>query len=259
MSFFQLSGNGKTKGNVSTKSAPVAPKPELKPTSNVKRPVSASAPGPANKRMNLDSDVQKHLSYKDLSPASQSEQPTATEETTSPEIKNLQLTYQVGDIFDAPKNCLIIHACNTEGHWGAGIALAFKKRYPKAYAAHNKYCTKDHNKVNPVPTGTTQLLAPVDGEPEHWVGCLFTSALYGKAKDNPAQILESTEASMVMLLELVEKADEDQGGDGNKISEIRMCKINSGKFGVPWVKTEEVLQGIVLQRGWRTNIEVWEQ
>jgi ADP-ribose 1''-phosphate phosphatase len=60
-----------------------------------------------------------------------------------------------------------------------------------------------------------------------------------------------TVAAMKMLLELVRLA-------GDEIGEIRMCKINSGKFGVPWEKTDEALRGIALQEGWQGAIEVWE-
>jgi ADP-ribose 1''-phosphate phosphatase len=166
--------------------------------------------------------------------------------------KSIQLTYHKGDMFaDAPKATMLIHACNTQGHWGAGIAKVFKERYPKAFAAHNKFCAKDHSKSSPVPTGTTQLLAPRDGDMQHWVGCVFTSAKYGKMKDKPDSIIRNTVKSMQMLLELVSQVD-------GEILDIRMCKINSGKFGVPWEKTEEALQSIVLKPGWRTKIEVWE-
>lgn len=55
---------------------------------------------------------------------------------------------------------------------------------------------------------------------------------------------------MQMLLELVSQVDD-------KITEIRMCQINSGKFGVPWEKTEEALQGFASKPHWRSVIEVW--
>lgn len=36
-----------------------------------------------------------------------------------------------------------------------------------------------------------------------------------------------------------EKAVEDE-----KVGEVRMCKINSGLFAVPWEKTKDVLESI---------------
>lgn len=192
--------------------------------------------------------------YTDLSP---SWLPDDSSQATSP--KTLQLTYHVGDIFTAPPRTLLIHACNTQGHWGAGIAKAFKTIYPKGYLAHHKFCAKEHSKTSPVPTGTAQLIAPMDadGDEGHWIGCVFTSAKYGRAKDKPDAIVKNTGESMRMLLELVKMADEERG-DGKEVGTIRMCKINSGKFGVPWEKTEEVLKEIVLKDGWRRTVEVWE-
>jgi ADP-ribose 1''-phosphate phosphatase len=64
----------------------------------------------------------------------------------------------------------------------------------------------------------------------------------------------NTGKGMEMLLELVRKAEE---GNGHKIEEVRMCMINSGKFGVEWEKTEEVLRGVVVQHGWRGEVGVW--
>ncbi|KAF3003788.1 ADP-ribose 1''-phosphate phosphatase [Curvularia kusanoi] len=164
----------------------------------------------------------------------------------------LQLTYRKGDMLvDVPKDCVLVHACNTQGVWGSGIAKSFKRQYPKAYAFHRDYCTKKHTKAKPVETGTAQLLAPLDEDRQHWIGCVFTSAKYGKNKDKPDQILENTNKSIQMLLELISQM-------GTEPREIRMCKINSGKFGVPWEKTEAIMKGIVLKSHWPTKIEVWE-
>ena len=103
---------------------------------------------------------------------------------------------------------------------------------------------------NPVPTGTTQLLASCDANRSHWIGCLFTSAKYGKAKDKPDVIVGNTIQAMQMLLELV---SQNEG-----VTSIRMCKINSGRFAVPWQDTADALTSIELQAHWRTSVEVWE-
>ena len=153
-------------------------------------------------------------------------------------------------MFEAPNGCLLVHACNTQGVWGSGIAEAFKGRYPKAYAAYRAFCTKKHSASNPVPTGTTQLLASCDANRSHWIGCLFTSAKYGKAKDKPDVIVGNTIQAMQMLLELV---SQNEG-----VTSIRMCKINSGRFAVPWQDTADALTSIELQAHWRTSVEVWE-
>jgi ADP-ribose 1''-phosphate phosphatase len=224
---------------------------KLQPKAKGKRPASPSAPASASKKPNNHSsptsEPETHLAYKDLSLKWLDALPVNPENKKQ---ETLRLIHHTGDMFSAPPSTLLIHACNTQGHWGAGIALAFKTRYPAAYAAHRDFCTKEHSKQDSVPTGTAQLLAPVDNG-QHWIGCLFTSKKYGKAKDKPDVILRNTEMAVQMLLELVKMK-------GAEVGDVRMCKVNSGKFGVEWERTEEVLKGIVLREGWRGEIEVWE-
>lgn len=213
---------------------------------NLKRNCS-SLPAP-NKKIKTDSkDGTRHLDYRNVTTGWLDR--TATRDDAS---KALRIIYHKGDMFaQAPRGCVLVHACNTQGHWGAGIAKAFKQRFPKAYADHHDFCAKDHDKSQPVSTGTAQLIAPRDGHEQHWIGCVFTSAKYGKGKDKPDVVVRNTGKSLQMLLELISHVDDE-------ISAIRMCKINSGKFGVPWEKTEEVIKGLVLQPHWHHEIEVWE-
>lgn len=160
----------------------------------------------------------------------------------------LTLTIHKGDLFAAPPGTLLLHACNTLGHWGAGIAAAFKARYPRAYALHSAYC-KSHT----VPTGSAHLIAPVDPA-GHWIGCLYTSARYGRRKDPVQSILSKSGEAMEQVLELVRRVEE-QGGE---VGKVRMCRINSGLFGVEWERTREVLEGISVREGWREEVQVWE-
>lgn len=212
----------------------------------LKRTASSSSP-PSKKPRTTSGDGHQHLDYTHV-PSVWLDAP----DRDGGAPPTLQLTYHKGDIFaEAPKGCVLIHACNTQGHWGAGIAKAFKQQYPRAYSAHHDFCAKAHDKSHPVPTGTAQLLSPCDGDKQHWIGCVFTSTRYGKFKDNPSTILRNTSKAMQMLLELISRVDDE-------ISDIRICKINSGKFGVPWEETEEVIQGLALMPHWRTKIEVWE-
>jgi len=55
---------------------------------------------------------------------------------------NLCLIEEIGDIFSAPSNSILIHACNCQGSWGAGIAEAFKKYYPEAFTKYAAHCKK---------------------------------------------------------------------------------------------------------------------
>ncbi|KAK5724831.1 ADP-ribose 1''-phosphate phosphatase [Elasticomyces elasticus] len=152
----------------------------------------------------------------------------------------LTVTEEEGDIFDAPPNTLIIHACNCDGSWGGGIALAFKKHYPGAYEKYAAHCKRSGGDL----VSTAYLIPPQAGDDsKHFVGCLFTSRHYGRRKDSPTKILGATKPAMLDLLKQVKdfnvKADE-----GDRVNEVRICKINSGLFQVPWTKTRAVLEGI---------------
>ena len=104
-----------------------------------------------------------------------------------------KLAYITGDLFSAPRNSILVHACNTRGSWGAGIALAFRDRYPEQYQRYRAHC-KAHGQAL---VGTC-LLIPGD---EHDVACLFTSRAYGKYKDTPAEILAATKTAVQDLME----------------------------------------------------------
>ncbi|GAB1734231.1 hypothetical protein NU195Hw_g3462t1 [Hortaea werneckii] len=220
----------------------------------------------------------------------------------------LKVVESKGDIFAAPSNSLLIHACNCEGSWGAGIAKAFKTHYPSAYEVYHAHCTS-HDPEELI--GTALLIPSFHGGDDahddstrtrtksdrktktttaenkqsnpskqqqhkhhHFVGCLFTSRSKGaKKRDSPTQILEATGSAMRDLLEQVVKqqsdpkstvgedpssstSDDNRGeGDegkekeqtaenGQAVEEIRMCKVNSGLFNVPWEKTKAVIEGI---------------
>ncbi|PBK95741.1 ADP-ribose 1''-phosphate phosphatase [Armillaria gallica] len=134
-----------------------------------------------------------------------------------------KLTYIKKDIFSAPGNSILVHACNTKGCWGAGIALAFRERYPEAFTVYNQHCKEEGSAT----LGTCLLIS---GE-RHDIACLFTSRAYGEQKDKPEQILDATRTAMSDLMR-----------QNTKGKEIHACRINSGKFGVPWVDTERVLE-----------------
>ncbi|KUJ23965.1 uncharacterized protein LY89DRAFT_703231 [Mollisia scopiformis] len=164
-------------------------------------------------------------------------------------LQALSLTKHSGDIFDAPDHTVLIHACNTQGKWGAGIAIPFKDAYPDAFNTYHEHCLSD-----PVQTGTCLLIEPC-GPSKHWIACLFTSAKHGRGKDKPDEILENTRRAVEDLLEKVKEAE----GKGEMVGSLRMCKINSGKFGVEWERTEMVLKEVEVKEGHRGVVEVWDR
>jgi ADP-ribose 1''-phosphate phosphatase len=155
--------------------------------------------------------------------------------------KRFTITEKTGAIFNAPDNTVIIHACNCLGSWRAGIAAAFKERYPKAYEIYKDHCASNTPETL---IGTALLIPPVgESGPRHFVGCLFTSKKYGNGRDSPKQILSNTKPAM---LDLVKAMNGHEGGN-DKIEEIRMCQINSGLFSVPWEKSKAVIENLEVE------------
>lgn len=131
-----------------------------------------------------------------------------------------------GSLFDAPNGSMLIHACNTKGVWGSGIAKEFKSRYPEAYKLYRLHCKTYGDTL----IGTCYIIRL-----EHLatpIACLFTSRGYGNKVDKPELIVENTVDAVAHMIAL-------------NVTDLPMCmcKINSGKFGVPWNITEFVLKG----------------
>lgn len=134
-----------------------------------------------------------------------------------------KITTIKGDLFDAPKGSIIIHACNTKGVWGSGIAKEFAKRFPKARDIYAQACQEKGASL----IGTCLLIPAGD----FVIGCLFTSKGFGNYVDSPTKILAQTETAVADLLA--------QNTDNR---EMHMCKINSGLFRVDWNDTKKVLK-----------------
>ena len=112
-----------------------------------------------------------------------------------------KITYIVGDLFLSPGNTILVHACNTQGSWGAGIASAFRSKYPVQFQSYKRHC----NERDSAQLIGTCLLLPGNSEEEHDIACLFTSRAYGKRKDKPDVILENTRSAVLDLMRQNEK------------------------------------------------------
>lgn len=171
------------------------------------------------------------------------------------------VTETEGDIFDAHSSAVVVHACNCQGSWGAGIAKAFRKNYPKAYPIYADHCTKHGSSL----LGTA-LLIPSQAARYPAIGCLFTSRGKGRTKDTPSTILDATRTSMEDLLMQIDACNKKSKSDdfyarsgreskhvensyAKEISEFRICKINSGLFAVPWEDTKKILEAIDMPAG----------
>ncbi|KAG9827531.1 hypothetical protein KCU98_g14901, partial [Aureobasidium melanogenum] len=161
------------------------------------------------------------------------------EDSSDEEAPNVTVSERKGNLFDAPPNTLLLHACNCVGSWGAGIALAFKKHYPDHFAIYEAYCkSKTPNSI----LSTCLLIPPQATGPQHWIGCLFTSRKYGRGKDSKDDIMDSTDSALQDMLEQL-------GDMEDKPSQIWMCKINSGSFKVPWSQTKALIEALTSKHG----------
>ncbi|KKY29179.1 putative ladp-ribose 1 phosphate phosphatase [Phaeomoniella chlamydospora] len=201
--------------------------------------------------------------------------------TTIQEIK--------GDLFDVQEDAVLIHACNCQGVWGAGIAKEFKKKYPKAFGIYKAHCdefkTKDQRKQStkateiPQPRGSTTsqilgsclLIPPSENSGQarkrHWVACLFTSSGYGTSffgkpgKDSQEDILKNTKMALEDLKRQVNMLNQEANGEETAVGSpgpLFTCRINSGKFGVEWKETKSVVESVFDEAGWTVTVIVGE-
>ncbi|KAI9721819.1 MAG: hypothetical protein M1812_002155 [Candelaria pacifica] len=94
-----------------------------------------------------------------------------------------QITEVKGDLFEMPEDSVLIHSCNCRGVWGAGIALEFKKRYPKALSVYRVQCLDMESGERP---GHCILIEPQETDSrKHWIACLLTSHGWGTLPEVP--------------------------------------------------------------------------
>ncbi|KGO39501.1 Appr-1-p processing [Penicillium expansum] len=175
-----------------------------------------------------------------------------------------------GDLFDAPNGAALIHACNCQGVWGAGIARAFRERYPAAYEIYRNHCLiyRDHPVTKMItdlrdedlqpslvvyrPLGTALLIPPQQSDfilhrRRHWIICLFTSEKYGIRVDSEDMIVNSTFAALQDLsrqLQLLsQQASETSNERPQSLYSSRFC---TGLFNVPWERITKLINTVGL-------------
>lgn len=150
------------------------------------------------------------------------------------------ITHRNMSLFDAPKESTIIHACNSQGVWGSGIAKTFKEKYPHSYADYNKFCIS-YNRERGTACGLASLSTFHDSEP-HWVGWIVTSHNYGNLKDSPDLIKIYTTMALEELCKKIYMAHPKEQWPS---IDVYSNKFNSGLFSVPWEESELILDTIL--------------
>ena len=157
----------------------------------------------------------------------------------------ISIEHRNGDLFEnVPPVTVFVHACNCKGHWGKGIALEFQKRFPTAFEAQRYYCSQ--HKFEEI-LGKSMLFSLPNSEGPLGPGRHFVACLFNKPEPGPARsekeilgVLSATKLAMQNLIDGLRDRDLAQ------IEELRMPKLNSGLFNVPWERTLEVLNELVL-------------
>ncbi|KAJ5207616.1 hypothetical protein N7449_001995 [Penicillium cf. viridicatum] len=175
-----------------------------------------------------------------------------------------------GDLFDAPNGAALIHACNCQGVWGAGIAREFRERYPAAYEIYRNHCFiyRGHPVINTItdisdedpqpslvvnrPLGTALMIPPQQSDfllhrRCYWIICLFTSEYYGSRVDSEDMIVNSTFAALQDLSGQLQVLSQQASETGNerpqRLYSSRFC---TGLFNVPWERICKLIDTVGL-------------
>ncbi|MCI0710371.1 MAG: macro domain-containing protein [Chloroflexi bacterium] len=130
----------------------------------------------------------------------------------------MTITFSSGDLFATPDVDAYAHGVNCAGAMGAGIAVEFKKRYPKMYKQYNALCKNGG-------------LQPGDVFAWHGRGVtVFNLATQQHWKTHAT--LEAVENSVTKTLKLAANMG---------ISEIVLPRIGAGLGGLEWSDVKSLL------------------
>lgn len=149
------------------------------------------------------------------------------------------ISYQNISLFDAPQGGIIVHACNSQGVWGSGIAKPFKEKYPYSYISYQRF-VEEKVLERGTACGRGSLTNTLFDE-DHVVGWIVTSHNYADKKDSPELIKIHTTMALVNLCEDIMQRYPYVDDQINVYSN----KFNSGLFAVPWEQSELILKTVL--------------
>lgn len=142
-----------------------------------------------------------------------------------------------GDLFENRNGAqALAHGCNCMGVMGAGIAVRFKRKYPKMFLEYRRLCRSVPRRFNP---GDVFLWKEA-GKP--FVFNLGTQEFPGRA------IYAAIEQSLVKM----RKIADDEG-----ITSIAIPRIGSGCGGLRWEGVREIIEKVFGQ--WSGDLFVYEK
>ena len=128
------------------------------------------------------------------------------------------IEYIEGNIFNSPAQ-VIVNTVNTVGVMGKGLALSFKKRYPKMFEAYKRACDKHQLTI-----GKLMLYYA----PDHWIMMFPTKESWR----NPSK-LEYLEAGLNKFVTTYAE---------KKITSIAFPKLGCGNGELSWTDVKPVME-----------------
>lgn len=128
------------------------------------------------------------------------------------------IEYIEGNIFNSPAQ-VIVNTVNTVGVMGKGLALSFKKRYPKMFEAYKKACDKHQLTI-----GKLMLYYA----PDHWIMMFPTKESWR----NPSK-LEYLEAGLNKFVTTYAE---------KKITSIAFPKLGCGNGELSWADVKPIME-----------------
>jgi O-acetyl-ADP-ribose deacetylase (regulator of RNase III) len=144
-----------------------------------------------------------------------------------------------GDLFHNAINAqAFAQGCNCQGSMGAGIAKAFRARYPEMYEEYRQRCKTKPRQFN---LGDSWLWK-AEGQP--WVFNLGTQEDYWRAHAT----YKAIEQALTMM-----RAQADREG----VRSIAMPRIGAGYGGLSWRKVRAVIEKVF--GDWDGTLYVYEE
>lgn len=145
-----------------------------------------------------------------------------------------KVIHRDGSLFEAltSKAPVLVHAVNTVGVWGAGIALEFKKRFPVAYKRYVEQCGTYDDASNVGNYGVMNT----DISNQTIIAWLFTAQYPGPQNDTKAVVAATSSA----VSKLIKRANFKDAWPYPY--SFHSPRINAGLFAVPWEQTEAAIQ-----------------
>ena len=133
----------------------------------------------------------------------------------------MNVKFVSGDIFSTDSITAFAHGCNCAGAMGKGIAVEFKKKWPKMYSEYHRLCKANEYKLGDVFVWHQDNVTIFNlGTQAHWTKKAELSAI-GK--------------SVSSMLEIAKKEG---------INEIVMPRVGAGLGGVDWDEIKQLLLSV---------------